>query len=80
MMRKFLPVALLLSTLLAACASDTDVLKTKDIAPSGPLKVHPALLGSPAVTPKGPDPSKSTATAPAKEDSAEAPMEQQAPR
>ncbi|MGA9395579.1 MAG: hypothetical protein WBV56_09580 [Azonexus sp.] len=79
MMRNSLSVVLLLSALLAACASDTDVLKTKDIAPSGALKVHPALLGAPAVTPKGQDTSQSTA-APAKADSAEAPMEQQAPR
>lgn len=78
MMRKSLPVVLLLSALLAACASDTDALKTKDLGPSGPLKVHPALLGAPAVTPKGLD--TSPVTTPAKADSAEAPMEQQAPR
>ena len=78
MMRKFLPVVLLLSALVAACASETDVLKSKDIAPSGALKVHPALLGAPTATPKGQD--ASTSTAPVKAESAEAPVEQQAPR
>ena len=48
MMRKLLPAALLLSALLAACASDKDRLDEKDIPQSGNLKVHPGLLSSPA--------------------------------
>lgn len=48
MMRATLPVALLLSTLLAACASGKDVLTAKDIPQSGTLKVHPGLIKSPA--------------------------------
>jgi hypothetical protein len=48
MMRATLPVALLLSTLLVACATDKDVLTAKDIPQSGTLKVHPGLIKSPA--------------------------------
>jgi hypothetical protein len=50
MMRATLPVALLLSTLLAACATDKDVLTAKDIPQSGTLKVHPGLITSPPST------------------------------
>ncbi len=69
MMRILLPAALLLSALLAACASDKDALTAKDIPQSGTLKVHPGLLGAP-VAPQ----------APAKADSVSAPAEQQGPR
>lgn len=69
MMRILLPAALLLSALLAACASDKDALTAKDIPQSGPLKVHPGLLGVP-VAPQ----------APAKADSVSAPAEQQGTR
>lgn len=65
MMRISLPVALLISALLAACASDKDALTAKDIPQSGALKVHPGLLGAP-VAPQ----------APAKTDAVSAPAEQ----
>ena len=69
MMRILLPAALLLSALLAACASDKDALTAKDIPQSGPLKVHPGLLGVP-VAPQ----------APANADSVSAPAEHQGTR
>ena len=53
MMRILLPAVLLLSALLAACASDKDALTAKDIPQSGALKVHPGLLGAP-VAPQAP--------------------------
>lgn len=46
-MRATLPAALLITTLLAACATDKDVLTAKDIPQSGTLKVHPGLIKSP---------------------------------
>ncbi len=46
-MRAFLPVILLLSTLLAACASKGDNLTSKQIPQNEALKVHPGLLGKP---------------------------------
>lgn len=46
-MRTSLPATLLLSTLLAACASTQDTPVNKNISQSGPLKVHPGLLGKP---------------------------------
>lgn len=46
-MRASLPATLLLSTLLAACASKGDIPPSKHISQSGPLKVHPGLLGQP---------------------------------
>lgn len=45
-MRATLTAALLLSTLLAACATDKDVLTAKNIPQSGTLKVHPGLIKS----------------------------------
>lgn len=39
---------LLLSALLAACASNKDAPANKHISQSGALKVHPGLLGQPA--------------------------------
>lgn len=47
MMRTSLPAAVLLSTLLAACASTQDGPANKHISQSGALKVHPGLLGQP---------------------------------
>lgn len=47
MMRVSATLALLLSTLLAACASDKDALANKNISQQGTLKVHPGLLGQP---------------------------------
>jgi len=46
-MRASLPATLLLSALLAACASTKDAPVNKNISQSGPLKVHPGLLGQP---------------------------------
>lgn len=46
-MRASLPATLLLTTLLAACATKGDTLPSKNISQSGPLKVHPGLLGQP---------------------------------
>ena len=64
-MRATLTAALLITTLLAACATEKDVLTAKDIPQSGTLKVHPGLLGAP-VAPQ----------APAKTDAVSAPAEQ----
>lgn len=44
-MRASLPATLLLSVLLAACASTRDIPPSKNISQSGPLKVNPSLLG-----------------------------------
>jgi peptidoglycan-associated lipoprotein len=47
-MRASLPVTLLLSTLLTACAAfKSEIPPSKHISQSGPLKVHPGLLGQP---------------------------------
>lgn len=47
-MRASLPATLLLSCLLAACAAmKEDLPPSKHISQSGPLKVHPGLLGQP---------------------------------
>lgn len=46
-MRASLPIALLLSTLLSACAFKGEIPASKHISQSGPLKVHPGLLGKP---------------------------------
>lgn len=48
MMRVSLPLALLIATLLSACASDKDVLASKHLSQQGALKVHPGLLGETA--------------------------------
>lgn len=47
-MRATLTATLLLSALLAACASNKDAPANKHISQSGALKVHPGLLGQPA--------------------------------
>lgn len=75
-MHKLLPAVLLLSALLAACASDKDALKTKDIAPDGVLKVHPALLGAPVASPTGQAASPPASVIPTKANPAEPPVEQ----
>jgi len=46
-MRVFTPLALLLCSLLAACATNPDALINKEIEQSGPLKVHPGLVEKP---------------------------------
>lgn len=67
-MRVSLPAALLLSTLLTACAFKGDVPPSKNISQSGPLRVHPGLLGqpvpaAPVATPPQPAPGQPTASA-----------------
>jgi peptidoglycan-associated lipoprotein len=50
-MRVSLPIAFLLSTLLTACAAfKSEIPPSKHITQSGPLKVHPGLLGQPPST------------------------------
>lgn len=73
MMRLSALVALLLSTLLAACASDKDALANKNISQQGTLKVHPGLLGQP-VPPELQAGPTNTAL-PAKNEAAAAPTE-----
>lgn len=46
-MRALLPATLLLSALLAACSTKGDIPPSKHISQSGPLRVHPGLLGKP---------------------------------
>lgn len=46
-MRATLPATLLLSVLLTACASSSDIPVSKHISQSGALRVHPGLLGQP---------------------------------
>ena len=46
-MRVSFPLALLIATLLAACASDKEALASKHLSQQGVLKVHPGLLGAP---------------------------------
>jgi peptidoglycan-associated lipoprotein len=60
-MRASLLVTLMLSTLLAACASKGDIPPSKHISQSGPLKVHPGLLGQP-VPPELQQDARSSAT------------------
>lgn len=43
-MRVSTPLALLLCSLLAGCATSLDALINKEIEQSGPLKVHPGLV------------------------------------
>jgi len=61
-MRASLPATLLLSTLLAACASKGDIPPSKHISQSGPLKVHPGLLGQPVPPELQPEARTTTAT------------------
>jgi len=44
-MRALLPVTLLLSVLLTACASTKDAVPVKHLSQTGALKIHPGLLG-----------------------------------
>ena len=60
-MRASFSLALLIATLLAACASDKDALASKHLSQQGVLKVHPGLLGEPM--PPEVQPSASPATA-----------------
>ncbi|MFZ2266177.1 MAG: OmpA family protein [Azonexus sp.] len=46
-MRASLPATLLLSLLLAACASTNNTVPVKHLSQTGTLKVHPGLLGQP---------------------------------
>ena len=47
MMRATLPATLLLTALLAGCASTKDIPPSKHISQTGALRVHPGLLGQP---------------------------------
>ena len=47
MMRSTLLIPVLLSTLLAACATTNDASPSKHVSQSGALKIHPGLLGQP---------------------------------
>ena len=77
-MRVSIPLALLLCTLLAGCATSPDALINKEIEQSGPLKVHPGLVEKPgaARTTAVASPSPAPATAP---ESATAVPAEQAP-
>lgn len=46
-MRATLPATLLLSALLAACSTKSTIPPSTHISQSGPLRVHPGLLGQP---------------------------------
>lgn len=60
-MRASLPIALLLSTLLTACSTfKSEIPPSKHITQSGPLKVHPGLLGKPVPAELQPGSSLST--------------------
>ena len=75
MMRLSALLALLLSTLLAACATDKDALANKNISQQGTLKVHPGLLGQPVPPELQPGARPAVATPAAKDDAAAAPAE-----
>jgi peptidoglycan-associated lipoprotein len=75
MMRLSALVALLLSTLLAACATDKDALANKNISQQGALKVHPGLLGQPVPLELQPTPSPAVTAPAAKDETAAAPAE-----
>ena len=68
-------LALLLSTLLAACATDKDALANKNISQQGTLKVHPGLLGQPVPPELQPDARPAAAVPAAKDEPAAAPAE-----
>lgn len=70
-MRAPLLATLLLSSLLAACSTKGEIAPSKHIAQSGPLKVHPGLLGQP-VPPELQGEARPVATAATR--SAEAPI------
>lgn len=61
-MRHSLPAMLLLSTLLAACATSRDGQRSQHIAQDGPLKVHPGLLGQPVPAELAPTPATTAPT------------------
>ena len=73
MMRLSALLALLLSTLLAACATDKDALANKNISQQGALKVHPGLLGQPVPPELQPDARPAVAAPAAKDDAVAAP-------
>jgi len=76
MMRASLPATLLLTTLLAACASTSDQQANKNISQSGPLKVHPGLLGQPVPAELQPEARPLPAAMPAAEGASAAPLAQ----
>jgi peptidoglycan-associated lipoprotein len=64
-MRASLPATLLLSALLAACSTKGDIPPSKHISQSGPLRVHPGLLGKPVPPELQPETVASPVSAPA---------------
>ena len=54
MMRATLPATLLLTALLAGCASTKDIPPSKHISQTGALRVHPGLLGQPVAAEQKP--------------------------
>jgi hypothetical protein len=75
-MRVSTPLALLLCSLLAACATNLDALINKEIEQSGPLKVHPGLVEKPGPARTAPLASPSPAPAVAADDAKATPAEQ----
>ena len=75
-MRVSTPLALLLCSLLAACATNLDALINKEIEQSGPLKVHPGLVEKPGSARATQVARPSTAPAVAAEDAKATPAEQ----
>ena len=75
-MRVFTPLALLLCSLLAACATNPDALINKEIEQSGPLKVHPGLVEKPGPARATPVVRPSPAPDVAAEDAKAMPVEQ----
>lgn len=61
-MRPSLPVLILLSATLAACATSRDGQRSQRISQSGALKVHPGLLGQPVPAELAPVPAVAAAT------------------
>ena len=70
-----LPATLLLSLLLAACATSREARQSQHIEQDGPLKVHPGLLGQPTPTKLAPALTAAT-VAPASEATAPIRMDQ----
>jgi len=75
-MRKSTPLALLLCSLLAACATSLDALINKEIEQSGPLKVHPGLVEKPGSARATPVARPSPVPAVAAENAKATPVEQ----
>ena len=75
-MRVSTSLALLLCSLLAACATNLDALINKEIEQSGPLKVHPGLVEKPGSARATPVARPSPVPAVAAENAKATPVEQ----